>query len=64
MQRFSFVNRRFLSLSLLVIGAVCIVLTNFVAVGTIQHILLSCVVVALGITSFFVFKSDAKDKKK
>jgi len=64
MQRFFFVNRKFVSLALLVVGAVCIVLTNFVAVGTIQHLALSCVVVALGIASFVVFKSDAKNKKK
>ena len=51
-------------MALLVVAAVCIVLTNFVAVGTISHVLLSCCVVALGIASFVVFKADTKDKRK
>ncbi len=64
MQKFSFTNRKFLSIALLCVAAVCIVLTNFVSVGTIQHVALSCIVVALGIASFMVFKADTKDKRK
>ncbi len=64
MQKNSFTNRRFVSLFLLAIGMICIIVTNFLPVGTAQHLLLSSLIVLLGIASYVVVGFGAKHSDK
>ncbi len=59
-----FLNRKYLSLFFAVLGVVFIILINFVAAGTAQHIVLSCLIFLSGILCYIVARVDVKERDK
>jgi len=64
MRKNLFKDRKFLSLVCVVLGIVCIIISNFTTAGTVQHVLLSCLVLMLGVSSYIVLKIGVKGLDK